>query len=215
MKTIITMFVVAGVLMITGAAKADFVGFVVDVPAAGGVFGHNSGIPGEVFPADFSDSFAYFGDIKSVNKVMANPYTNGWVVYVYEAPTSRTMQSIEFRTDVYKQGSAIFAVYWSIGNYDGTTAPDPDNDTQWVDLGCNLYRTYANVWNSDSTSSTARDSKLFAPNNSKVYLAFYLENNSSTDWYLQLRQASVEIVPVPATIALLALGILGFLRKEC
>ena len=46
MKIIVRMLVV-GVLLVTGVVQAAFVGAYYNVPAEGGVFGHNSAVTGE------------------------------------------------------------------------------------------------------------------------------------------------------------------------
>jgi len=171
-------------------------GFHYDIPIEGGVFGHNHKVPGKGFPTDFSDSFAHFGDITGSNmsKLVSTPGGSGWVVYAFEAPKRMIVDSVDMDVDVWvaNSGAASFKAYWSIGDYDGNAAPNPENDTQWVDLKCDLYRNYDNEFR-----------KSFVAGKKRFYLAYYLKNSNKDNWDIQVQKNSENISVVPVETSLI------------
>ena len=161
-----------------------------DIPVEGGVFGHKYGIPDKGFPTDFSDSFAHFGEItgSKQGKLVTTPHGNGWVVYAFEAPEKMTVESVNTDIEVWvaSSKSTSFKACWSIGDYDGTATPDPANDSQWVDLECDLYRRYTNKFQ-----------KSFVAGKKRFYLAYYLESNALNSWDVQVKRDVVNVSLVP------------------
>jgi hypothetical protein len=162
-------------------------GFHYNIPVKGGVFGHDCRRLDKGFPTDFSDSFAHFKEISGSKhgKLISTPGSDGWVVYAFEAPDKLIVDSVNLDIKVWVANhgrAASFKTYYSIGDYDGTAPPDPANDTQWVDLKCDLYRTYKNEFH-----------KSFIVGKRRFYLAYYLKNSNKNSWDIQIKQDSVNI----------------------
>ena len=180
-----------GVVRTNSGVASHLTGFNYTIPVEGGVFGHDYAIPDKGFPEDFIDSFSHFGEISGsiMGKLITTPQGNGWVVYAFEAPAGRMVDTIDLDLDIWVASwkATSFKVYWSVGDYDGTVAPDPAHDRQWIDLNCDLYRKCLNKFQKSVVAGKKR-----------FYLAYYLESNALNSWDIQVKRDSVNVSLVPA-----------------
>jgi hypothetical protein len=164
-------------------------------------------------PRSFSDTDTYvlsdivIGLSNDGYSLAVNPGTTagapGYAIYKFVAPAGDTISNIDlFVNNYYNNGSGAgkMDVYYSTA-FSGTGTPDFGT---WTNLNYGYQQ-----WGYSQTMT-------FAPQANAVYVAYVGWNGGGANWELQVTQdrADITVVPEPATLSLLVMGLIGFIGRR-
>ncbi len=169
----------------------------IDVGSTDYTYGHNYNGGGD--PRNFwYDSYDYSGGFFGDNKWYLNGGTTGYQIYKFQAAPGSTISDIALQVKTYLERGSWLSVYYRTTDYTGSP-----NFADWTNLGYSFV--YGEYW----TTS-------FQPRGNVVYLAYQGGNNGTQAYQFQLQadQVDMTIVPEPAVLSMLGLGILGIARRR-